>query len=219
MDKNISIYNTGIVSVFLQFLTALLNFYVLFFLEVKLPFIRLLLWLEVFVQIIEGGFYMWLFTNFDNIKNITIARYYDWVITTPTMLLTYILYLVYVNSNENPNLTVYKAIEDESIEISVVIFLNWLMLLFGYLGENKTISIVNSTILGFIPFFIMFYIIYIRYAMTTQIGRISFYLFVIIWGLYGVAALFNYKNKNIAYNGLDFVSKNFFAVFLSYLLL
>tara|TARA_B110000114_G_C15086373_1_gene396267 strand:- start:1357 stop:2016 length:660 start_codon:yes stop_codon:yes gene_type:complete len=219
MDKNISIYNTGIVSVFLQFLTALLNFYVLFLLEVKLPFIRLLLWLEVFVQMIEGGFYTWLFTNFDNIKNITIVRYYDWFITTPTMLLTYILYLLYINSDENPNLTVYKAIEDESIEISVVIFLNWLMLLFGYLGESKAISFVNSTILGFIPFCIMFYIIYIRYAIKTHIGRITFYFFVIIWALYGVANLFNYKNKNIAYNGLDFFSKNFFAVFLSYLLL
>ena len=37
-----------------------------------------------------------------------------------------------------------------------------------------------------------------------------------IWGLYGIAAMFNNNIKNTSYNLLDIVSKNFYALYLSY---
>jgi hypothetical protein len=87
------------------------------------------------------------------------------------------------------------------------------------MGELGKLSAKISTFFGFIPFVIMFYIIYQKYAQYTSIGITTFYYFVSVWGLYGIAALMNYQNKNIMYNVLDLFSKNFFALFLAYLLI
>ena len=38
-----------------------------------------------------------------------------------------------------------------------------------------------------------------------------------IWSIYGIAALFNFKIKNAFYNILDIFSKNFYGLFLAYL--
>ena len=76
-----------------------------------------------------------------------------------------------------------------------------------------------STFLGFIPFTIMFYIIYEKYSKYTTIGITTFYYFAFIWSLYGVAALMSYEVKNIMYNILDLFSKNFFGLFLAYVLI
>jgi bacteriorhodopsin len=219
MNNNSIIYNSGIVSVLLQFLTGLLNFYVLALkTSPKLLFIRKLLWLEVFVQIIEGIFYFWLFVNFNTIKNITKHRYYDWIITTPTMLLTYVLYLKYLNTNDHL-ISVIQELWNEKTNLIVIVIMNAFMLLFGYLGEIGKIPMKYASFFGFIPFGIMFYIIYNQYAVKTDLGLLSFYYFFIVWALYGVASFFNYTLKNVAYNLLDFFSKNFFQIFLSYLLL
>ena len=39
-----------------------------------------------------------------------------------------------------------------------------------------------------------------------------------IWFLYGIAAMFNFRLKNAGYNILDLFSKNFYGLFLSYLI-
>ena len=36
----------------------------------------------------------------------------------------------------------------------------------------------------------------------------------VIWPLYGVAAMFNSKYKNFAYNILDIFSKNFYGLYI-----
>ena len=54
-------------------------------------------------------------------------------------------------------------------------------------------------------------------AALLPVDSVSTSLFAImyaVWGLYGVAAAFPDDQKNIAYNGLDIVSKNFYGVFL-----
>jgi hypothetical protein len=90
--------------------------------------------------------------------------------------------------------------------------------LFGYLGELKKISLFTSVFGGFVPFFMMFYIIYENFAKYTDLGTSLFWYFVIVWGLYGVAACLSYKLKNTSYNILDLFAKNFFGLFLAYLL-
>ena len=47
----------------------------------------------------------------------------------------------------------------------------------------------------------------------TKSGLLLFYYFVVVWALYGVAALMSYKWKNVGYNILDLFSKNFFGLF------
>lgn len=93
------------------------------------------------------------------------------------------------------------------------------MLLFGYLGETKVIPILLGVGLGFIPFLIYYYIIYKQYAvLSTDTGIKMFYYFFIFWSLYGIVAVLPYKLKNMGYNILDLFAKNFFGLFLAYLL-
>jgi hypothetical protein len=154
--------------------------------------------------------------HFTRIKNITVSRYYDWVVTTPIMLFTYSIYLLHL---KEPLPDLYTAVDQNKNVLSKIVILNWSMLFFGYLSEIGEMNTIISTILGFIPFSLMFYMIYDNYAKYTSIGIKTFYYFVFIWGLYGVAALMNYTTKNVMYNILDLFSKNFFALFLAYLLL
>ena len=99
-----------------------------------------------------------------------------------------------------------------------VLLLNWLMLLFGYLGEISVIPVLLGVSLGFIPFLIYYYIIYNKYALLSEDGFNIFIYFFIFWSLYGIAAILPYKIKNTLYNILDLFAKNFFGIFLSYLI-
>jgi bacteriorhodopsin len=181
-----------------------------------------MLLLEVIVQVIEGFFYMYWFYNFKTILNITPKRYFDWAITTPTMLLTLIFYLIYLKykeSNISYNLNFFELFNQEFYTIIKIFILNWLMLLFGYLGEINLMPILLGVSLGFIPFLIYYYIIYKKYALSSNDDGLNiFFYFFIIWSLYGIVAVLPYKIKNMCYNMLDIFSKNFFGIFLSYLL-
>ena len=215
------IYTTGVVSFIIQIITIIIDTIAL---SIPTPpvlnDIKTLVWIEYIVNFIEGTFYYWMITNFKNIKNITLFRYYDWIITTPTMLFTYSMYLLIIEKIEkNKEHTLLELINYEKYNLITIILLNWLMLFFGYMGELGKLSVKLSTFLGFIPFIIMFYIIYENYAKYTSIGVNTFIYFVSVWGLYGIAALMNYEIKNIMYNILDLFAKNFFALFLAYILI
>jgi len=219
------IYATGVLSLIIQIFTGFFDYSVL---KLNVPssllLLKKLLLLEFVVQLIEGSFYVWLVVQFSKISHLDIThfRYYDWFITTPTMLFTfsfYLLYLKYKKENkeipENISSLIY---ENMSILIAVIV-LNAMMLFFGYLGEIRKMSKYLSTFLGFIPFLAMFYIIYVNYAIFTDMGIQLFWYFFAVWALYGVAALFPYDAKNAMYNILDLFAKNFFGVFLAFTLL
>ena len=57
-----------------------------------------------------------------------------------------------------------------------------------------------------------------KYAKYSEQGLILFWYFVSVWSLYGVAALFPYNLKNIFYNILDLFAKNFFGLYLAYII-
>jgi hypothetical protein len=212
-------YTSLLISIIIQLITGITEFLFLF---VKVPskilFLKQLLVLEVIVQFIEGLFYVYWFYNFKNILNITPKRYFDWAITTPTMLVTLIFYLIYLNEKDNYELNFFELFSQESNTIIKILLLNWAMLLFGYLGEINLIPVLIGVPLGFIPFLIYYYIIYKKYAILTDVGFKIFLYFFIIWSIYGIVAVLPYKFKNTCYNVLDLFSKNFFGIFLIYLL-
>ena len=88
------------------------------------------------------------------------------------------------------------------------------MLALGYMGEIGKMNKTKSVIYGFIPFMFSFYIIYENYAKYTELGTKLFMFLLIVWSLYGFAALLGTKNKNISYNLLDIVAKNFYGLFI-----
>jgi len=169
---NLNIYTSLILSITTQIIIGFID---ILFLFVKVPqsilFLKQLLLLEVIVQFIEGSFYIYWFYNFKNILNITPKRYFDWVITTPTMLITLIFYLIflkYKDANISYKLNFFELFNKEFYNIALILLLNWLMLLFGYLGEINLISVFLGASLGFIPFLIYYYIIYNKYVLNND---------------------------------------------------
>jgi hypothetical protein len=215
-------YITLVISIIVQIITGAIDIGALF---IKVPttynLIRELLILEFVVQIIESTFYFWVAYNFTKIVNVTPKRYIDWAITTPTMLITLILYLIYLNkrtTDETNELDFFTLLKDNSDIIIPVLILNWLMLLFGYLGEMKIIPVLFGVILGFIPFLMYYYMIYVNYVTENATGYLLFWYFFFFWALYGFAAVLPYYMKNSVYNILDLFAKNFFGFFLSYII-
>jgi len=220
------------ISLIAQLVTGLIDLYAMtFHYGGDKLLLKGLIGIEVFVQFIELIFYAWLAMSITTEKNITPKRYYDWFITTPSMLFIFIVYLEYLrNGNrvikpdeETTNWTtidyLWHSLEKHSTNLYFIILLNFFMLLFGYLGEIKLMSKINSVASGFIPFVLYFYFIYEKYAKYSSRGIILFSIFAFLWALYGVAALLPYTLKNIGYNILDIFSKNFFGLFLVYIAL
>ena len=220
---NLTVYTSLIISLIIQVTSGIIELFALFMkVPLNVSFLKQIMMLEVFVQFIEGLFYVYWLYNFNKILNITPKRYLDWAITTPTMLINLIFYLIYLHSKENntsDNLKFFELFGKEIYTIIPVLLLNWLMLLFGYLGEVSLLPISVGVLSGFIPFIIYYYIIYKKYAVLTDDGLNLFLYFFIVWGLYGIVTFLPYKIKNMCYNILDLFSKNFFGLFLSYLII
>ena len=239
------LYESARLSLYTQFITGAIDVWGL---GIKVPvekeLFRTLLKIEVAVQAIEFIFYFWMVQNIKKYSNITKYRYFDWMITTPLMLLTLMAFL---DSNKYNNLSDF--IENNKTTIKQVLSLNFLMLYFGFLGETNKLSTNQSVFLGFIPFIMYYKIIYDKFVKplkgenkndtpTRPRGRSArsdevaidsegdpnklkikiFFYFFIVWALYGASALFPYETKNIFYNFLDLFSKNFFGLFLVYII-
>jgi hypothetical protein len=219
---NINIYTSLITSIAIQIITGIIELLALFInVPLKFSFLKQLMMLEVFVQFIESSFYIFWLYNFNRITNITPKRYFDWMITTPTMLVNLIFYLIFLqyrDNNTSDELDFFHLFNKEYYTIVTIIILNWIMLLFGYLGETSLIPVLLGVSIGFIPFLMYYYIIYKKYALLSSSGIKLFLYFFIFWSLYGIVAVLPYKIKNICYNMLDLFSKNFFGIFLAYLL-
>jgi len=215
----ISVYLSLLVQVFV----GIFDFYVVRInVPNKLLILQQVLLMELIVQIVEGIFYIWLALNIVSVANITPHRYYDWYLTTPTMLVSLCVYLIYLR-NEESNIetkeSLFKIIYNNLNTLIPILFLNFLMLTSGYLTEIKKVSQMSGVLFGFIPFLIYFYLIYENYAKFSLYGSRIFYYFFIVWFMYGIAALMTYKIKNIMYNILDLFAKNFFGLYLGFVIL
>ena len=222
MDTKYLFYITLVISIIVQIITGIIEIGAFF---VKVPtiyfLISQLLLIELVVQFFEGTFYFWLAYNFTKVFNVTPKRYIDWVITTPSMLITLMMYLIYLNKrveNKTNELDFFTLLKENSNVVIPVLLLNWLMLLFGYLGEMRTIPVLLGVFLGFIPFLSYYYIIYVNYVTQNTSGYLLFWYFFIFWSLYGFVAVLPYYLKNSFYNILDLFAKNFFGIFLSYII-
>jgi len=222
MDSKYLFYVTLVISIVVQIVTGIIDIAAFF---VKVPtvysIIRQLLILELVVQFFEGSFYVWLAYNFTKVLNVTPKRYIDWAITTPTMLITLMTYLIYLNKmaeDKTNELELFTVLKENSNIFIPVVLLNWLMLLFGYLGEMKIIPVLLGVLLGFIPFLLYYYMIYVNYVTQDTSGYLLFWYFFFFWSLYGFVAVLPYYLKNSFYNILDLFAKNFFGLFLAYII-
>lgn len=171
------------------------------------PFVRHVLNLETCISVVAGYFYSVFVSQIENFSNkgieidwadISKTRYIDWSITTPMMLLALCLVLAQ-NAKKAVTLKV----------IGTIILLNYAMLYIGYAGENNMITKSLAQILGFIPFIIMFVIIYIQFVKSSdsKANYVLYSLYFFIWSLYGFVFMLGEEFKNITMNILDFTAK------------
>jgi bacteriorhodopsin len=212
------IYISGILSLAIQFIVGFIDVVVINFkISSKDEILKDLLKVEVIVQIIEFLFYVWLIYYFSKVsQNITPYRYIDWAVTTPLMLITLSAFL-YHDDSTTGRLTDFLANHKGSMII--IVLLNAAMLFFGLIGELGFLSPYISTALGFIPFALNFKYIKETFLPSDKdiFKNAMFYWFVFFWALYGVFAVMDYKIKNTGYNILDIFAKNFFGLFLAYI--
>lgn len=216
---NLSVY----CSLFIQIVTGIFDFYVI---RLNIPasifLLKDLLIMETIVQLIEGIFYVWLVFNISSVSNITPKRYFDWYLTTSTMLVTFCVYLIYLKNDElkieNKD-TLIKIVYDNLNTLLPILILNFIMLTAGYMTEIKKISTTPGILFGFIPFLIYFYLIYENFAKFSQTSIQLYTFFFTVWFTYGIAAFMSYKVKNIMYNILDILAKNFFGLYLGFVII
>lgn len=220
MNSQLDPKTTTEYSIYVQFVAGVLGIYGLF---QQLPpehqIISSILQLEMGVQLLEFIVYLYLYRNF-NLKYLATYRYYDWVITTPVMLFTVSLYFTYMEKlqqGKSKDMTVSSFFNEHKRELISIMISNFLMLVFGYLGETGAMNMIHANVFGFIAFAITFFIIYNTFV-KSEFSKKWFSLLFTIWGLYGVAALQPVRLKNNMFNGLDIVAKNAFGVYLVFVI-
>tara|TARA_B100001094_G_scaffold320273_1_gene366257 strand:+ start:10 stop:693 length:684 start_codon:yes stop_codon:yes gene_type:complete len=219
MDKKILIL-TFYISIIIQIISGIISFYGIFIkLDKEDKILNDVLVIETLVQIVEGLFYIYIILAINKIKNNTITnrRYIDWTITTPIMLISTVLFMEYMKSKKEGFTTSTKKIfQEKNKSITKIVLYNFGMLLFGYLGEINYLNKIISISIGFVFFSLSFYEIWDNFGNKTEKTKKLFYFLIIIWGLYGIAAMYPVIPKNIMYNCLDIVSKNFYGLYIFY---
>lgn len=209
------VLHTTFISLWIQAITGIVVIYGVLFLNnlyEKDKVLYDILLLEGGVQIVEFLFYIYISQNF-TLQTIAQNRYYDWVITTPIMLFSLMLYFHYETSDKI--VTINNFISEYKSSIIYVLSCNFLMLVSGYLGEVGIIDIYNADTIGFIAFALAFREIYDKFAYKLPPKlKIMFYIVVFVWMLYGIGYLLSPHSKNIMYNGLDIIAKNVFGLYL-----
>lgn len=219
MDKYV--YKTAIFSLIVQLLIGLVSVYVLFIkLKPEFKILNEILWLETIVQFIEALFYIILVFFLANKSiNVSQIRYFDWFITTPTMLVSLIAFFIFKTQSEQKIDTSELNITDILLSnkwiIGQILFFNALMLISGYLGEIKKISINNAFWFGTLFLIYSFYLIYDNFVGNNLINNYLYIFNFTLWTLYGIAYLLPYNMKNISYNFLDIFSKNINGLLIS----
>jgi len=187
------------------------------------PNFRIFFAIEVIISLVAGIIYYLIInisktaTDFKSIDwaKITTLRYIDWSITTPLLLVSFTLFL----SNG-------EKVKDLGNFIMKLIFFDLIMILSGYLGTINVLTTNWSLVIGFLAYFMIFYLIYQKFFQGMKLTRnislkqLLFFAIVILWFIYGAIYNAPMYNRNIITNVLDGIAKGIFGLSLaSYLIL
>jgi hypothetical protein len=161
--------------------------------------------LELSSQLVETLWYTTVVCRYRSI--LTWTRYLDWVVSTPMMILSTVLFFFHRRDR-----AVWDVLREPVLYATLA--LNWGMLLFGFLVERGALEPACGLPLGSLCFVASFLLM--RHLLDGGDGpSVGLYAIMFaVWALYGVAATLSEVKKNVMYNGLDIVSKNFYGLFL-----
>lgn len=183
------------------------------------PQIRHIMNLETCISVVAGYFYGVFVDKLNKaekenndskeselpLEKINDMRYTDWAISTPLMLLV----LCMVLGMENKITVTFMP-------FILILLFNFLMLGSGYIGELGKLSVTTANAIGFIFFFLMYgtvWKVYMSGQRVTKQSQVIYWLFVILWALYGVFYQTPQLTKIFGYNILDLLSKAFVGIF------
>ena len=164
--------------------------------------------LETCISVVAAFFYSKFVGDIEkniDYEKINVTRYVDWSITTPIMLLVLVLAFLYNNKEGAFSFTSYL----------IILFFNYVMLGFGYIGEIGMMDKNIANGLGFIGFSGMYYYIYDRFIKNynNSDNNMLYWIFFILWAFYGVFYSMETVQRNVGYNVLDLLSKCFVGIF------
>jgi len=176
-------------------------------LRTNTPMLRHIFNLETCISLVAGYFYGLFLDRLEKFKKenkkidwkeISQLRYLDWMITTPMMLIVLCGTLAY---NNKTHISFFP--------ITLILFLNYVMLGFGYLGEINAMDKMYAWAISFLAFFGIFGTIYSYFMQPKQryVNYILYALYFIVWSMYGLVYFFEEGTKNICLNMLDVISK------------
>ena len=173
---------TVYLSIFMQILTGILPLPALFLKTNENDMVvKDVLKLETVVQFVEGIFYILVVYLAISVSSLATYRYFDWVITTPFMLLSTMIFMEWSNhknkknkekTNDNTVVTFMDTVKKYKKLFITIGLLNFVMLLFGFLGETKQMPNIVAVILGFIPFLAMLNFKNIIYILVNDLKYI-----------------------------------------------
>ncbi len=217
--NTLTVKNTVYFSIIIQVISTVITWEGLFEnLKRSDVVLKEILAIENIVQIIEFIFYLYIASYNTDVSKMGTLRYIDWFLTTPTMLFTTIVYMEYNNIKDRGEiLDVKKFILLNKMKMYKIFVNNFFMLVCGLLVEMNIINMYLGITIGFYFFYQTFFIIH-TYTKNNVINDRLYVFLVIVWGLYGFAAMLSNKNKNISYNLLDLVAKNFYGLYIYFLI-
>jgi len=172
--------------------------------------IRNILNLETCISVVAAFFYGKFVDKIEKEPEIDYAkinkmRYTDWAITTPIMLL--VLALAFLYNTKQGSLSFSSYI--------VILVLNYGMLGLGYMGEIGALSKFTANGFGFAFFAGLFGYLYKTFLANHYNfdNTLLYFVFLILWALYGVVYFFDEVTKNVSFNVLDLFSKCFVGIF------
>lgn len=162
--------------------------------------------LEVVSQVIEFLWYAYFTCRHAEIR--TWTRYIDWVLSTPVMILSTVLFF----AHRRDQYELWTPFSTPHVYLCLAF--NWLMLLFGFLTEVGKLDRPIGLSIGSL-FFVASFTLLASCIAQDSLSIALFWVMYAVWAGYGLAATLPYTSKNVAYNVLDIVSKNFYGIFLT----
>ena len=167
--------------------------------------VRSILAVESVSQLVEFVYYAVAVLAYGGVLE-TWTRYLDWYISTPVMLLSTSMFFFH-RSGRDP----WTALEGPHLYLSWT--WNSVMLGFGLAIELDVMPRFLGLFLGSAAF-VASWTFLARDLPDDALSTGLFFAIFAVWALYGVAAAFPFAPRNVAYNLLDLVSKNFYGLFL-----
>ena len=180
-------------------------------------------------------------------RDIAWVRYIDWVFTTPVMLVSTALFFEWQrrgsgggaggDGKDSGAFSLWNWLDENQTAVWAMVLANGIMLGVGFFQEMGVLDIVTSSVVGFAALGVSFWVLgRLRPKgdgdeggkdSSALLGKLRgdgmsgwLYPFMyVVWALYGVAAMLPSLWKNVMYNVLDLFAKNFYGMYVSWLIL